>query len=311
MNAVLILALFILLRGSEGNVLKLLQQTGGDHISFCNVFFFSSLITGLAMLTIDHVNVKTQIRQLSQRDRKLLFWQGFLGYFLGPVGFFLALEHLSVVAQTLLFSLTIPLSTVAARVFLHEKLPKQFPLALILICLGIFLGSQSAGGAMTMLASEQRLEGVIWAAIAIFSFAIGGILNSICSSRGMGVGLTVGVGSTSSALVFAVLALLFYGPQHFITLEEWWVLSVIGLYGITISLGSQWTLMLSYQSLGVAQISLWSSLTLIVALLGANLLLGEPLGFWAFSGAIIILSGLTINQLSSLQLKQRQDQYLT
>lgn len=40
MNAALILALFILLRGSEGNVLKLLQQTGGDHISFCNVFFF-------------------------------------------------------------------------------------------------------------------------------------------------------------------------------------------------------------------------------------------------------------------------------
>ena len=303
MISALIFALFILLRGSEGNVLKILQQTGGEQISFCNVFFFSSLITGLVMLIIDRVNVKTQIRQLSLRDRKLLFWQGFLGYFLGPVGFFLALEHLSVVAQTLLFSLTIPLSTLAARVFLHEKLPRQFPFSLILICLGIFLGSQSAGGVMSMLASEQKFTGFIWAAIAILSFAIGGILNSVCSFRGMGVGLTVGVGSTSSALVFAVLALLLYGPQHFIALQAWWVLSVIGLYGITISLGSQWTLMLSYQSLGVAQISLWSSLTIVVALLGANLLLGESLGFWAFSGAILILLGLTINQLSSIQLK--------
>ena len=305
MISALIFALFILLRGSEGNVLKILQQTGGEQISFCNVFFFSSLITGLVMLTIDRVNVKTQIRQLSLRDRKLLFWQGFLGYFLGPVGFFLALEHLSVVAQTLLFSLTIPLSTLAARVFLHEKLPRQFTFSLILICLGVFVGNQSGSGVVTTLTSGQKMMGFIWAATAILSFAIGGILNSVCNFRGMGVGLTVGLGSTSSALVFAVLALLFYGPQHFIALQTWWVLSVIGLYGITISLGSQWTLMLSYKFLGVAQISLWSSLTIVVALLGANLMLGEPIGIKAFSGAILILLGLTINQLSSRQLNQR------
>jgi len=297
MHAVLILGLFILLRGSEGNVLKLLQKTGGDLISFCNVFFFSSLITGVVMVLIDSVQFKSQLLQLSSNDRKLLFWQGFLGYFLGPVGFFLALEYLSVVAQTLLFSLTIPLSTLTARLFLQEKLPKQFPFALALICLGVFLGSQSAGGTMTMLVSAQTWPGLAWGTVAIVAFAVGGILNRLCSLRDMGVGLTVGVGSISSALVFAVLALIFYGPLHFIALQQWWVLSVIGLYGITISLGSQWTLMQSYRSLGVAQISLWSSLTLVVALLGANLFLGEPLGLWALSGAVMILSGLTLHQL--------------
>ena len=50
MKSALLLGLFILLRGSEGNVLKLLQRGGDELISFCNVFFFSSLITGVVMV---------------------------------------------------------------------------------------------------------------------------------------------------------------------------------------------------------------------------------------------------------------------
>jgi hypothetical protein len=68
-GGVWVLALYILLRGSDSSVLKVLQQAGNlthaaggpEAISFCNVFFFSSLICGL------------------------LAAQGFSGFFLGPV----------------------------------------------------------------------------------------------------------------------------------------------------------------------------------------------------------------------------------
>jgi hypothetical protein len=42
--------LFILLRGSECNVVKLLQRTGDELISYCNVFFISNLITCVVMV---------------------------------------------------------------------------------------------------------------------------------------------------------------------------------------------------------------------------------------------------------------------
>ncbi len=297
MKPVFVLLLFILLRGMEGNVLKLLQRAGGDLISFCNVFFFSSLITGVVMLLLDRTMVKVQLPQLPMAERWLLGWQGFLGYFLGPVGFYLALEHLSVVTQTLLFSLTVPLSTLTAKVFLKERLPKQFPFTLALISAGVVLGSMSTGGVMSRLIQQQEWQGWAWGSVAVIAFAIGGVLNRICSSRGMGVGLTVGVGSAASAVLFAILALIVYGPTHFMSLQLWWVMGVIGLYGISISLGSQWTLMKCYQYLGAAQISLWGSLTVVVALVGAHLFLGEPLEGSAILGASMILAALLIHQL--------------
>lgn len=296
MNSILVLAIFIFLRGIEGSILKVLQEEGGELISFCNVFFFSSMVTGIAMLLVDRRIIKKDLSRLTRKDRWILFWQGFLGYLLGPIGFYFALEHLTIIEQTLLFSLTIPLSTVAAKIVLNEQLPKQFPLALTLIFIGIIFGSQSSAGFMNGDRSLSIL-GVIWGCFAIFSFATAGVLNRQCSIRGMGVGLTVGVGSTLSAFVFALLALSLYGPGHFITLERWWILGVIVLYAITISLGSQWSLMQSYRSLGVVQISLWSSLTIVVSLAAANFLLGESIGIWAIIGAMLILLGLLINHL--------------
>ena len=297
MKSALLLGLFILLRGSEGNVLKLLQRGGDELISFCNVFFFSSLITGVVMVLQERRVLGDQLKNLPAAERQLLAWQGFLGYLLGPIGFFLALEHLSVVAQTFLFSLTVPLSAIAAAGLLRERLPPLFPLTLGLICAGVLLGSSSSGGAMGMLTPDDQWLGVAWGSLAVIAFAIGGVLNRACSTRGMGVGLTVGLGSLGAAVIFAVIALTLYGPDHFIALKLWWVLGVIGGYGLTISLGSQWTLMLSYRQLGAAQISLWSSLTLVVALMGAHLLLGEPLGPAAIGGSTLILLALILNQL--------------
>ena len=148
-----------------------------------------------------------------------------------------------------------------------------------------------------MLTPNDQWLGVAWGSLAVIAFAIGGVLNRACSTRGMGVGLTVGLGSLGAAVIFAVIALTLYGPDHFIALKLWWVLGVIGGYGLTISLGSQWTLMLSYRQLGAAQISLWSSLTLVVALLGVHLLLGEPLGQATIGGTALILMAPILNQL--------------
>jgi drug/metabolite transporter (DMT)-like permease len=301
----LCLGLYILLRGSDSTVLKWLQQQGsavqaglpeggGDPISVCNVFFFSSLISGVVVLWLDRAALRSQLPRLRSTDRLLLALQGSLGFLIGPTAFYLALEHLSVISQTLLFSLILPATALLARWLLAEPWPARFAATLILLLAGLLL----ARGAMAMdpaMGSPLTPQGVGWALLSVLAFALGGILNRQVAARGWGPGLTVGIGSLGAAIVFAITALLLFGPEHFIFLRLWWVLGVIGLYGVVLSLGSQLALMGSYRGLSATRISLWGALTIPVALLLAHLLLGEPLPGRTIAGMGLIVAALLIS----------------
>jgi drug/metabolite transporter (DMT)-like permease len=228
-------------------------------------------------------------------DRWLLAGQGFSGFFLGPVGFFLALDRLSVVEQTLLFSLTVPITALAAHWWLKETLPRSFPLTCGLITGGLFLSSH--GGA----ASGAGLDthGVLWALVGVAAFAASGVLSRINSQRGWGIGLTVGLNSLVASGVFALIALALFGPSHFFYLRLWWVAGVIAGYAALITLGSQWSLMVAYRELGVVPVTLWASLTIVVALTEAHVLLGEALTVQGVCGAGLIVLAIALHQATS------------
>jgi len=103
----------------------------------------------------------------------------------------------------------------------------------------------------------------------------------------------VGLASTVSALIFGLLALLLFGPSHFVLLQLWWVVGVIGLYGLTLSLGSELALRRAYAELPVATVSLWGSLTIVVAVLSAALLLGEQISAPTLAGVGLLLLGVS------------------
>ena len=297
------LVLYILLGGSNGSVLKALQQAGNlthaaggtEVISFCNVFFFSSLICGLAMVLIDRKGLQSNLPRLQVSDRWLLAGQGFSGFFLGPVAFFLALNRLSVVEATLLFSLTVPTTAFAAHWWLKETLPRSFPLTCGLITGGLLFSSH--GGAVTEAGLDSR--GVLWALVGVAAFAASGVLARINSQRDWGVGLTVGLNSLVASGVFGLIALVLFGPSHFIYLRLWWVAGVIAGYAVLITLGSQWSLMVAYRQLGVVPVTLWASLTIVVALTEAHLLLGEALTPQRILGAGLIVVAVGMHQLTS------------
>ena len=298
-----LLALYILLRGSDSSVLKALQQAGNlthaaggpEAISFCNVFFFSSLICGLAMVVIDRKGLQSSLPRLQISDRWLLAGQGFSGFFLGPVGFFLALNRLSVVEQTLLFSLTVPITALAAHWWLKETLPHSFPLTCGLITGGLLLSSH--GGAATAGGLDHR--GVLWALVGVAAFATSGVLARINGQRGWGIGLTVGLNSLVASGVFGLIALALFGPSHFFYLKFWWVGGVIAGYAALITLGSQWSLMVAYRELGVVPVTLWASLTIVVALTEAHVLLGEALTLPGVLGAGLIVAAIGLHQATS------------
>ncbi|MEB3263508.1 MAG: DMT family transporter [Synechococcus sp.] len=292
--------IYVLLRGLDAIALKALQLQGlrysvnGENpISFCNVFFFSQLAVGLLALGSGGKALGPALRSLTGADRLLLAADAFLGVFLGPVAYYLALQSLTVISQTLLFALVLPVSALLARWLLREPLPRAFLPSLLLIAAGLLLPqlSQAAmGGRM------DEAVGVLWALVGVLCFSSAALTGRSIAARRWPPALSVGLGSLTAALVFAVLALLLYGPQHFLLLRLWWVAGVILLYALTLSLGSELALRRAYRHAGVATVSLWGSLSIVVAVAGAVLLLGEPIRPALLGGVALLMAGVWLAQ---------------
>ncbi|MEA5414591.1 DMT family transporter [Synechococcus sp. BA-132 BA5] len=299
-GALLPLGLYVLLRGLDATVLKGLQDYGLAHlvrgenpISFCNVFFLSHLAVGLAALLPGRRTLATDLALLGPADRRLLALNAGLGLFLGPVAYYFALESLSVISQTLLFALVLPVSALLARWRLGEALPPGFWLSLALIGAGLLL-PQSA-----MAIGSGRMDdptGLAWALVGVLAFAGSAVSGRSVACRRWPVSVAVGVPTLLSALVFGVIALVLFGPHHFFLLRLWWVVGVIGVYALTLSLGRELALRRAYRRCSVAVVSLWGSLALVVAVLSAALLLGEPLGGPVLAGSALVLAGVGVSR---------------
>jgi drug/metabolite transporter (DMT)-like permease len=309
-GAQLCLLIYVLLKGSDSTVLKWLQLQGeivsagagpglGDVISVCNVFFFSSLICGLVVLGLDRAAVGRQLPRLGPADRLTLALQGSLGFLVGPTAFYFSLDRLTVISQTLLFALILPITALLARWLLAEPLPRRFLPTLALLLAGLLLANGQMmvdAGMAEEMAPPWDPQGVTWALISVLAFSASGILNRRVASKGWGPGLTVGIGSVGAAIVFAIAALVLFGPDHFIYLRLWWVLGVVGVYGCLITLGSQLALLGSYRGLSATRISLWGSLTIPIALLQAHVLLGEPIHGGTIAGMGLIVAALLVSR---------------
>ncbi|MCP9835747.1 MULTISPECIES: DMT family transporter [unclassified Cyanobium] len=290
------LLLYVLLRGLDATVLKGLQELGlanpvqGENpISFCNVFFLAQLTVALASLLPGRRRLIGDLARLGPADWRLLALHGGLGLFLGPVAYYFALESLSVISQTLLFALVLPVSALLARWLLGEALPPGFWLSLALIGAGLLL-PQAA-----MAIGNGQMDdaaGLAWALVGVLAFAGSAVSGRSVARRRWPASVAVGVPTLLSALVFGAIALVLFGPHHFLLLRLWWVAGVIGLYAITLSLGRELALRQAYRSCSVAVVSLWGSLSLVVAVLSAALLLGEPLGVPVLGGLALVLAGV-------------------
>jgi drug/metabolite transporter (DMT)-like permease len=301
----LALGVYVLLAGINSTALKWLQARGeaslaygakDNPISFCNVFFFSSLVVGLALLLADLPRLRSQLQALRPVDVGWLALHSSLGTFLGPVAYFIALSRLSVVTQTFLFALTLPISALLAHRLLGERLPRAFFPGVGLIALALLLYASRSTQSPAMMST---LSGVLWALVAISAFAANALTSRILAPRGWCAGLTLGLGSLGSAFVFGLIALYLYGPDHFLYLKIWWVVGVIGVYACTISLGTSVSLRLAYRHLPVRTVGLWGTTGIVVAVVSAALILHEPINLVVLISMGGLLGGVLVAQQSS------------
>ena len=287
---------YVLLRGCDASVLKWLQERGAatllrtaggeDPISFGNVFFFANLATGLVVLLLDRGSLKRQLPQLVLRDRSLLCLRAALGSLIGPICYFLALQRLTVISQTLLFTLILPVTALLAQLLLREPLPKRFGFSFALLPLGLLI-SRNVDLSLPSVAP--------WSGLFCFS-----VLNRIVVDKGWGAGLTIGLTNLMAALVFGTITLVFYGPEQFLYMRWWWLFGLLLVYTACINLGGELLLLMSYRGLGAITVALWGNGTIFVSLLSAYLLLGEALRVHTLIGALLILAALLMTGVKPL-----------
>lgn len=295
---------YVLVTGLRSTVLKGLQihgsanQIGGENpISFCNVFLVSQLMIGLALIAAEPRTTWTQLGTLTDRQRIQLVADAFFGCFLAPMAFFLALDKLTVISQTLLFALTLPASAILARLWLKEQLPDRFWWSLGLITAGLLVGRLLRSMAMASPEMMDQLIGVLWALVAVAATALRNCVRRTMAGNNLCRGLSAGIPNLVGALVFAVIALQQYGPQHFFYLQLWWVMGVIVVYGLTLSLGAEILRQFSQRHYTVGQLGLASSSSLVVTVLTAAVLLSEPLQPATLASLVFILLGVSLRFL--------------
>jgi drug/metabolite transporter (DMT)-like permease len=296
---------YVLLRGCDASVLKWLQERaaatllrtagGEDPISFGNVFFYANLATGMAILLLDRGGLKRQLPQLALRDRSLLCLRAALGSLIGPICYFLALQRLTVISQTLLFTLILPITALLAQLILREPLPKRFGFSIALLPLGLLI-SRNVDLLLPSAAPWSGLDpvGLALGLLSVLAFSAAGVLNRTVVDRGWGVGLTIGLTNLLAALVFGTITLVFYGPEQFLYMRWWWLFGLLLVYTACINLGGELLLLMSYRGLGAVTVALWGNGGIFVSLLSAYLLLGEALSVRTLMGALLIMLALLI-----------------
>jgi len=296
---------YVLLRGCDASVLKWLQERasatlvrtagGEDPISFANVFFYANLATGLVVLLLDRGCLMHQLPQLAVRDRSYLCLRAVLGSLIGPICYFLALQRLTVISQTLLFTLILPITALLAQLVLREPLPKRFGFSVALLPMGLLISrhidlSSSSGGPWNGLDPVGLALGLL----SVVAFSAAGVLNRAVVDKGWGVGLTIGLTNLLAALIFGTITFAFYGPEQFLYMRWWWLFGLLLVYTACINLGGELLLLMSYRGLGAVTVALWGNGGIFVSLVSAYLLLGESLSVQTLMGALLILLALVM-----------------
>ncbi|MCT0223885.1 EamA family transporter [Synechococcus sp. CS-1328] len=291
------LLVYVVLKGLESTVVRALQLQGARHpvdginpISACNLFFFALVVVGTSLVLADRSTLQRQLPLLHRRQWQLLALDMLAGSLLGPLGSFMAIEALAVIEKTLVFSLVLPASALLSWLWLGEPLPRRFWLTTVVIGLGLGLASLGSGVPRGM----DRLSGLAWGGVGVAGFSCSAVTARRLNRDGLGIGLTTGLPSLLAALLFLLIGLVLYGPGHFMHLQLWWVAGVIGLYAITVVLGSECSLRLCYRRFSVATVAIVGSLSLAVSVVSAAVVLAEPLRMPVLLGSGLVLLGVML-----------------
>ena len=252
---------------------------------------------GLSLLLTDGGKTRQHLRLLDRQGRWLISCDAFFGCFLAPISFFLALDKLSVVNQTLLFSLTLPATAAVALLWLKEKLPDRFWWSLALIIAGFLVGKLLKPMALGSEPMNDQTTGILWALVSVSATALRNSIRRKLTKYPIGKGYRWVYQISRGRLCSQSSPSNNTAPNTFFYLSFWWVFGVIVIYGLTLCLGTEVLRQYVTRHFAVAKVGLVGSATLVVTVLSAAAFLGEPLYPATVASMMLVLAGVSLRFL--------------
>ncbi|MFQ5683051.1 MAG: DMT family transporter [Candidatus Binatia bacterium] len=291
------LILAIILAALAAPIVKWLIIHGGkvgisnpNAISFCNLLFVGNLCSALVVLvTVGWADIWNYSSQLNARTSVLLLGNLLIGTVMAPVFLYVALESTMVTNLVLLTRIeAVAYSILGVRLF-NDQIVKREWTGLVFITVGVFfLALFHGGGKLTTGDALGILAGILYA----IGSAIGRSILKNSSIAGF-----IFTRNLLGSIIFFWLAIILYGAHHFAEAFSADLWAVMTVYASLVVVLGQLTWFRAVSTLSAAMVSAWSTLTPVLGVLIAYLLLHEVPDMSQWVGAAIILSGLSISQI--------------
>ena len=291
------LLIAIVLAALSAPIVKWLVVHGGTlgvskpgAISFCNIFFVGNLCAGfVVLLSSGWRGIRDDLRASKAFTRILLIGAVLVGGVLAPFLLFYALEFTSVTNLLLLSRIESVAFAALAVVFFRDAVSRTNWVGLVAIALGsVALALLHGKGVPTLGDGFALLGGVMYAVGAIMAKFI---------LRDLGMAAFLFIRNLVGAIVFFWIALLVYGRHHFTDAfaPELWMVMLV--YGAGVVVLGQVTWFRALKTLPSAAVAVLFSLTPVVGIFFAYVLLAEVPDVTQWFGAGIIITGVAISQV--------------
>jgi drug/metabolite transporter (DMT)-like permease len=300
--------LAILIFGVSGAVTRKLTEIGAQHliddrnpISLCNVLFVGNLCA-LLVLTVLYWRQWNQpnLQQISKQNWLILTLVAILGGALAPAFIFQALALTNVNNIVLIGRLEPPLTLALSVWWLKERVTRWEFIGAFLAFLGIVLSVilQAPTANMMKMGNFTIGVGEILTAIAAVAISISTIIGKRYIAH-IPIGIYSIYRTGLGTVIFFFIALILYGKEHFVDVFSPFLWKWMLVYSAVIVVLGQIFWLRGLNTSPVATVSLASSFTPVVSILGAYLILGEVPTQAQYIGGSLVLLGIFLSQIGN------------
>ncbi|MEM7247035.1 MAG: DMT family transporter [Acidobacteriota bacterium] len=287
----------VALLASASAVVRKLSEIGAMHpvdgrnaISFCNVLFAGNLV-GLIVVAIVHRRdwCRETLARVTPSQWTVLSVTSLLSVALAPALTFTALERTSVTSVVLLGRIEPPLVLALAALVLGERLNAWGVVGALVALAGVaasLLLAPSMDGWNLGVGEVCALGGAA-------CLAIGTILTKARLAE-VPLGVFVTFRMALGTVVFAIVVAWLFGPEHFIDVLSPVLWGWMFVYGAVIVAAGQLLWFSGLRVSNTLQLTLATSVSPIIAILAAAIILGEKPMRSQWIGGAILLVGIAL-----------------
>ena len=264
-----------------------------NAISFCNILFVVNICSGIVVLaTFGWRRLWPQLKRLDARTSLLLAGNILIGTVVAPILLYIALETTMVTNLVLLTRIEAVVYSILGVFLFKDSISKSNWVGLAFITVGTLTLAFVQG---------QFMKGDGLGLLAGILFAVGSALGRSIVKQ-ISIPAFVFIRNLVGGIVFFCLAIILYGPDHFahaFSADLWLVMTV---YAALVVVLGQMTWFRAVGALSSGVVSAWSTLTPVLGILFAYLMVHEIPDRSQWVAAFIIIGGLAITQLRPAQI---------